>query len=163
MITGTGVHDRPDSVFTINWNRCSRSNGIDVHHPPERAPICEAVLATGGHFVFVCKLDSHPMIQEYVTGIKLATHIVPVKRGRKQFTHQFRWLSGVPLRDGKDALGVNWFELEIRDPTGKVTYRNSFITDLPVSRETVEERAACGRARWKIESVPQGHTERSSR
>jgi len=37
MITGTGVHDRPDSVFTINWNRCSRSNGIDVHHPPERA------------------------------------------------------------------------------------------------------------------------------
>jgi uncharacterized cupin superfamily protein len=46
MITGTGVHDRPDSVFTINWNRCSRSNGIDVHHPPERALEGEFVLVT---------------------------------------------------------------------------------------------------------------------
>src|SRR6185436_18686277 len=31
-------------------------------------------------------------------------------------------------------------------------YRNSFITDLPVTRETVAELAACARARWKIEN-----------
>jgi len=37
MITGTGVHDRPESVFRINWIACSRSNGISVHDPPERA------------------------------------------------------------------------------------------------------------------------------
>jgi hypothetical protein len=37
MITGTGVHDRPESAFTINWNECSRSTGIGVHDPPERA------------------------------------------------------------------------------------------------------------------------------
>jgi len=24
MITGTGVQDRPDSVFRINWTACSR-------------------------------------------------------------------------------------------------------------------------------------------
>jgi len=35
MITGIGVHDPPESVFTIDWNGCSRSNGIRVHHPPE--------------------------------------------------------------------------------------------------------------------------------
>ena len=39
MITGTGVHDRPELLFTINWIECSRSNGIGVHDPPERAPI----------------------------------------------------------------------------------------------------------------------------
>ncbi|HME21177.1 MAG TPA: hypothetical protein VKI44_07455 [Acetobacteraceae bacterium] len=39
MITGTGVHDRPDSVFRINWSGCSRSNGIRVHDRPERADI----------------------------------------------------------------------------------------------------------------------------
>jgi hypothetical protein len=27
MITGTGVHDRPESAFTIDWNECSRSAG----------------------------------------------------------------------------------------------------------------------------------------
>jgi len=77
---------------------------------------------------------------------------VPVKRGRKRFTHRYRWLSGVPLRDGKDALLVNWFEIEIRNEAGDVTYRNSFVTDLPVHRGNVQERVACGRARWKIEN-----------
>ncbi len=37
MITGTGVHDRPELAFTIDWNECSRSTGIGVHDPPERA------------------------------------------------------------------------------------------------------------------------------
>jgi Transglutaminase-like superfamily len=58
----------------------------------------------------------------------------------------------VPLRDGADAMTVNWLMIEIRNPAGAVTYRNSFITDLPVGRDTVVELAACGRARWKIEN-----------
>jgi hypothetical protein len=59
----------------------------------------------------------------------------------------------VPLRDSKDALRVNWLEIEIRNrDTGKATYHNSFITDLPVDAQNVAERAACGRARWKIEN-----------
>jgi len=37
MITGIGVHDPPESVFTIDWNLSSRSNGIGVHDPPESA------------------------------------------------------------------------------------------------------------------------------
>jgi hypothetical protein len=46
MITGTGVHDRPESAFTIDWNECSRSTGIGVHDPPERATKA-AAKATG--------------------------------------------------------------------------------------------------------------------
>jgi len=95
-------------------------------------PLCEAVLAEGGHFLFVCKPSSHALIQEYLTGIALETLTVAVKRGRERFVHRYRWLGDVPLRDGKDALTVNWFEIEIVNPAGKVTYRNSFITDLPV-------------------------------
>ena len=37
MITGIGVHDPPESVFTIDWNLCSRSNGIRVHDQTESA------------------------------------------------------------------------------------------------------------------------------
>ena len=61
-------------------------------------------------------------------------------------------MDGVPIRDGKDAQIVNWLEIEIVDAAGKTTYRNSFVTDLPVSRGNVAELAACGRARWKIEN-----------
>jgi hypothetical protein len=42
--------------------------------------------------------------------------------------------------------------IEIIDLAGKMTYRNSFITDLEVSRENVVELAAGARARWKIEN-----------
>jgi hypothetical protein len=68
----------------------------------------------------------------------------------------------VPLRGDEKAMTVNWLMIEISDASGKATYRNSFITDLKVSRDNVAELADGGRARWKIESVPQGHTERSS-
>ena len=115
-------------------------------------PICEAVQATGGKFLFVCKPTTHPLIQEYLTGVRVPSRTVRIKRGRETFTHRFRWMTGVPLRDSKDALTVNWLEIEIRDPAGEVKYRNSFITDLPVRRDNVEELAACGRARWKIEN-----------
>lgn len=44
---------------------------------------------------------------------------------------------------------VNWFEIEIINANGETTYRNSFVTDLPVGPDHVVELAACGRARWK--------------
>jgi len=115
-------------------------------------PICQAVLAESGHFIFVCKPASHPLIQQYITGVEVPSHTLQVKRGGQRVTHRFRWISQVPLRDAKDALPVNWFEIEIGNAAGEVTYRNSFITDLPVGRDNVAELAACGRARWKIEN-----------
>jgi hypothetical protein len=48
MITGTGVHDRPDSAFKINWTGCSRSNGIGVHDRPEHAD--EAAVVRAAYF-----------------------------------------------------------------------------------------------------------------
>jgi len=115
-------------------------------------PMCEAVLATKGHFLFVCKPDSHQTIQEYLSGIELPEHVERVKQPKGRFTHRYRWLCQVPLRGDDMALLVNWLSIEILNPKGKVTYTNSFITDLPVSRETVAELATCGRARWKIEN-----------
>jgi len=117
-----------------------------------RQPLCQAVLDVGGHFIFVCKPSSHPTIEEYLTRIELPSVEETVKRGKQRFTHRYRWLCEVPLRDGKEALKVNWFEIEIINPAGKTTYRNSFVTDLPVGPDNVVELAACGRARWKIEN-----------
>ena len=114
--------------------------------------MCEAVLAAGGHFLFVCKPATHTLIQEYISGVRLERGTERVKEGRTWSTRRYRWMNGVPLRDGKDALAVNWLEIEIVNAAGEVTYRNSFVTDLPVNRKTVARRAAGGRARWKIEN-----------
>jgi hypothetical protein len=117
-----------------------------------RQPLCQAVLDTGGHVIFVCKPSSHPLIQEYLIGADLPVLEQTVKRGKQRVVHRYRWLHDVPLRDGRDALIVNWFEIEIINARGETTYRNSFVTDLPVGPDTVVELAACGRARWKIEN-----------
>jgi hypothetical protein len=123
--------------------------GDDLH---ACQPVCEAVLEQGGHFLFTCKPASHQTIQEYLTGIEPEEHVEQVKRGRERATVRYRWLCGVPLRGDEEALTVNWLMVEILNAKGEVTYRNSFITDLPVTRATVAELAACGRARWKIEN-----------
>jgi hypothetical protein len=117
-----------------------------------RQPICEAVLAEGGHFLFVCKPDSHPAIEDFLTGITLETLTEQVRRGKKRTTFRYRWLNEVPLRGDEKSMTVNWFEIEIRDAKGVVTYRNSFISDLAVHRGNVADMASAGRARWKIEN-----------
>jgi hypothetical protein len=125
-------------------------------------PIAAAIQQAGGNFILTCKPSSHQTIAEYLHGAELQElRQTSVKRGKRTTTF-YRWLSGVPLRATDDALSVNWFSIEIHNAKGKRTYYNSFVTDLPVTPGTVAELAACGRARWKIESVPQMHTERSS-
>ena len=71
-------------------------------------------------------------------------------KGRYHQTSTYRWINGVPLRDRKDALMVNYLSLEIRNErTGKVGYTNSLDK---VTGENVELLASRGRARWKIEN-----------
>ncbi len=108
--------------------------------------------AVGGHFLFVAKPSSHATLWQWLDGVELPSHQRRVKQGRRFVTHRYRWLNDVPIRDGADALAVNWFEIEITNKAGNTTYRNSFIIDLAVTADNVAELAACGRARWKIEN-----------
>jgi hypothetical protein len=110
------------------------------------------VLVTGGHFLFVCKPESHKTIEEFRTSIVLDELSRKVRRGKQWVTHRYQWLADVPLRGDARTISVNWLMIEISDAAGSVTYRNSFITDLPVNRDAVAELAAAGRARWKIEN-----------
>ena len=117
-----------------------------------RQPTCEAVRSIGAHFPFTAKPTSHKTLYEWLDGAEVPTFEQKIKQGVRFVTHRYRWLEAVPLRDGTDALNVNWLEIEIVDPAGKVTYRNSFVTDLAVDKGNVAELAACGRSRWKIEN-----------
>ena len=56
-------------------------------------------------------------------------------------------MTGLPIRDGDDALRVNWLEITSARPDGTVTYRGTFVTSLDVDRDNVAELADCARAR----------------
>ncbi len=115
-------------------------------------PIAEAALASGGDFLFTAKPDSHKALYDFMNGAMLDELSLVLKEGGKKLTYRDRWFMGAPLRDGKDALAVNWIGVTISDAKGKVTYDGAFVTSLAVFRESVAQIAACARARWKIEN-----------
>jgi hypothetical protein len=61
--------------------------------------------------------------------------------------YTYRYLNDVPLRDGDDALRVNWCELSVSRPDGKVIYQNSFVTHHPITHDIVAEIVLAGRTR----------------
>ena len=104
-------------------------------------------------FCLSCKKDGHKTLYEYVEGAPLDQRTVTERKpGKRSLTYRYRWIDGVPLRDGKDALNVNWLGVAITDETGKTTYDGAFVTSLPLTADNVVEVAACARARWKIEN-----------
>ena len=119
-------------------------------------PLCEAMLAEGLNFILVCKPDSHQTLYEYVDGLEATqdTHTRKVERrkGKRTFTDTYRWVKQVPLRDGDDALLVNWCELTTTDDNGKVIYKNAFATNHAITADNVADIVRDGRARWKIEN-----------
>ena len=116
-------------------------------------PLAEAVLETGADFIFVCKPDGHKALYDFMKGATPDRHVVIEKHpGNKRLTYHYHWIENVPLRDGKDALNVNWIAVTITDAKGKKTYDGAFVTSLPVSKDSVAELVACARARWKIEN-----------
>jgi len=116
-------------------------------------PLAEAVLATGADFLFVAKKDSHKTLYEFIEGAPLGQRtVIERKPGKRCMTYRYRWIEAVPLRDGKDALNVNWLGVTITDEKGKVTYDGAFVTSLPITAKNVVDIAACARARWKIEN-----------
>ncbi|WP_082081589.1 hypothetical protein [Methylocucumis oryzae] len=72
--------------------------------------------------------------------------------GKQRLTERYRFAHQVPLRDSDDALLVNWCEVEITDELGGIIYRNAFVTDHPITADTVVEIVRVGRTRWKIEN-----------
>jgi hypothetical protein len=118
-------------------------------------PFCRRTLRHDFHFLFVCKPDSHTTLYNYVNLLQrpeLGVVKARVKVGARFHTYTYRYANGVPLAEGDDALKVNWCELTVTDPAGKVVYLNGFITDFKITDENVAGLVAAGRARWKIEN-----------
>lgn len=115
-------------------------------------PVAKMITDAGDDFIFTCKPTSHKTLYDFIDGAEFRRHEEKVRRRNTKETLRYRWIEAVPLRDGKDAILVNWIGFEIVDAKGKVKYSMAWVTSLPVSKDNVAEIVACGRARWKIEN-----------
>lgn len=115
-------------------------------------PFCRDLLAKGYNFIFTCKPDSHKTLYEWTKGIT-KEYVEDVFDGKKHQIYTYTFVEGVPLKDGKDALLVNFTEVTVKNKKdGKQLYHNAFVTNHPLTEETLSTIIASGRARWKIEN-----------
>jgi hypothetical protein len=115
-------------------------------------PIVKMLKDNGDDFIFTCKQSSHKTLYDFMAGADLECHQEKVRHRRSSETRRYRWIEDVPLRDGKDAMRVNWIGLQIVDAKGHVKFTTAWVTSLPVSKDNVAEIANGGRGRWKIEN-----------
>lgn len=163
FITPQDGHDKQDceNAAAKRWLKANGSKlrqlgvtitGDDLYC---NQPICELLLEEKLDFILVCKKDSHKTLYEYVNFLKDDIQVVELRRwtGNKFLLETYRFLNGVPLRDGKNALEVNWCELvTTTEDTGKVVYKNAFVTNFEITCKDVKAIVSGGRARWKIEN-----------
>jgi hypothetical protein len=118
-------------------------------------PFCETVLASQGHFIFTAKEDSHKTLYQNIHEIsalgKASSLTLHRRHGKKKVQDIYTFINHLPLRDGKDALLVNWCELVIQQE-GKILARHAFITDHHITVDNVDDVVLAGRARWKTEN-----------
>jgi hypothetical protein len=115
-------------------------------------PVAAPIKDNGDDFIFTCKESSHKALYDFIDGAEPERHEEKLRKRNTCETFRYRWIEFVPLRDGKDAMLVNWIGFEIVDAKGRVKYSMAWVTSLPVTQHNVAEIAACGRARWKIEN-----------
>lgn len=115
-------------------------------------PLCQQLLAQQFNFILVCRPESHTTLYEHLEGITLPTLTTKRWTGKVEETYTYRYLNAVPLKDGFNALLVNWCELTVSRPDGKVVYKNSFATNHLITHDKVAEIVSAGRTRWKVEN-----------
>ena len=87
---------------------------LDCHEP-----FCRDALNRGFDFILVCKPDSHAIVAEWLEFLDRGGAVKTVVRrrwtGQRREIDTYRYAEAIPLRDGDDALLVNWCELTTTD------------------------------------------------
>ena len=104
-------------------------------------------------FILVAKPADHKVLFEWVNELIAlgdgGSLEIGDEKGRR---HRYQWINQVPLNGSKDADLVNFFQYQLVAKTGKVTYKNSWVTDIEINENNVLTLVKAGRARWKIEN-----------
>ena len=120
-----------------------------------RQPVCKHTLSSGYSFIYVCKTSSHKYLYEWVNEFSAEELHESRDRkwnGKERVIYRYRYCNDVPLKDGDEAMRVNWMELTILSKDGKVKKQFSFVTDLPITDKNIKNMIAYGRSRWKREN-----------
>jgi hypothetical protein len=115
-------------------------------------PFCESVLEAGYDFIFVCKPDSHKALYEDLEGLFKLKAIKEIETKRNKEIWRCRYINQTNIKDGEDALKVNWCELAVYNRKEERLYYNTFVTNKTITDRNVFAIVEAGRTRWKTEN-----------
>lgn len=121
-----------------------------------RNPYIKSLESKGFSYILTCKPTSHKYLNQYLEELENAGRVekfaVDVQKGKRKYSHQYRFYNALPLNGDNDAVQVNWCELRIIDSNGKQTFVNGYVTNHVITKENCAEIITAGRTRWKIEN-----------
>jgi hypothetical protein len=122
-----------------------------------RYPMIQKVVDKNHSFIFVSKEKSHKAMYKTVEAYKQAKSTKTfttsqIHNGKKQIL-TYNWINKILLNGNKeDNIEVNWCELIITNLEGKQLHCFSFVTDININKDNIEDIIKAGRTRWKIEN-----------
>ena len=118
-----------------------------------KQPFIEEVKASGMSYILVANPSDHKILFEWVHDI---TNLGGGNRfelyDSKKRRHIYQWVNQAPLNGTKDADNVNFFQYQIITEDEKISYKNSWVTDIEIDRNNIVDLVKGGRCRWKIEN-----------
>jgi hypothetical protein len=160
----------PDGHANQDWENAAAKRWLRKAAPAYRAhtltllgddlyatqPIGEVLLEARLPFSLGCKPASHltlsaPLAQRTLgKELPQITHSVPSASGVTHATS--RSASQLPLRASADTLYVNWGERTLTTAAGTQLSHKAFMTQAPLTANTVAPLVQAGRTRWKVEN-----------
>ncbi len=129
-------------------------------HPHTKFIVIEDGLASNGphiqhlkslnyNFILGAKPKDHTLLFETIkTSEETKTY---TWTDENKIKHSFRYLNNTSLNEKNKDLKVNFLEYWETHPSGEIQ-RFSWVTNLPLNKDTIMEIMRAGRARWKIEN-----------
>lgn len=118
-----------------------------------KAPFIELLRAGRFSFCIGVKAASHKSLFEEIEGLRRGGMIDVLEReGLKGRRYVYEWVNEVPLNGRAGSPIVNYMGLRIYNSKGKLTRRFSWVSDIEIREDNVEQLVRGARARWKIEN-----------
>lgn len=104
-------------------------------------------------FLLVAKPGDHKSLFADIEGLRRGGMLERLQRkDNKGRRYVYEWTNQIALGADAKSPQVNFMQLTILNAQGERTFRNSWVSDIEVSKDNVELLVRGARARWKIEN-----------
>ena len=117
-----------------------------------KQPFVEQLRAARFSLLLVAKPGDHKSLYQDVAFLRRSNLLDCFQTEHRGERREYEWVTDVPLNGNPDAPLINFIQFRIVADSGKVAYRNAWVTDLTPTRANIVQLVRAARARWKIEN-----------